>query len=329
MRIPGGFRIDNPAWVLIPADIAYWGITTANGNAAGTTLIDALCSTAGLQPSYANQRVKILSGPAAGQERIIAIHTLATGTLQVLDPWTNSTGAVQQILAGTIFCILGTTGGGGGITPSGPIIGFGTLTTSSQTVPADNTRAGLYAWENNDYFKGCILMPIEGNCRYQPRPISQFAVAGGIFTIDEPFSQLPGQVRYVLIRSDYPYQRLIDIFNIVNAILVTTETGGTLTTDATEQNVYINNAPAGVYEPLCLKIDFTNQTAGETLRVRTYYRIVGGGNLRLQDDVSFAGVQTPALKKVDLDPNRFGIQVTAQRTAGVARDYDWSVIYRS
>lgn len=217
------------------------------------------------------------------------------------------------------------------------ILGFGTLTASSQTVPADNLRAGVYAWENNDYYKGCILMPTEGNCRFQPRPIGGFTMAGGIFTLDEPFSQLPGLVDYVIIGGAYPVQRLLDIFNIVNAILMTTETGGTIQTDGTEQNVYINNAPAGVYEPRKVKIDFSvfvrgaenhGSQATETIVVRTYYRIYPGGNLILQDEQPFAGVQDPPLKKIDLDENRYGIQVTMQRIAGNARYYDWEVIYR-
>lgn len=91
------------------------------------------------------------------------------------------------------------------------ILGRGTLTTSSATVPADNTRAGLYAWENNDYFKGCILMPVAGNCRFQPRPIRSYVAATGVFTLDEPFSQVPGTVEYVIIGAAYPVQRLMDI----------------------------------------------------------------------------------------------------------------------
>lgn len=37
--------------------------------------------------------------------------------------------------------------------------------------------------------------------------------------------------------------------SIAASIFTLTETGGTLTTDGTEQNMYINNAPAGVYSP--------------------------------------------------------------------------------
>ena len=52
-----------------------------------------------------------------------------------------------------------------------------------------------------------------------------------------------------------------DIFDIVHAILTLTETGGTVTTDGNEQNLYINNAPAGVFAPEICQVAFPNPTA--------------------------------------------------------------------
>ena len=119
---------------------------------------------------------------------------------------------------------------------------------------------------------------------------------------------------------------------VVDALGILTETGGELTTDGTEQNIYVNDTPAGVFRPVCLKLDFTNQTVTETVIVNTYYRIkraVDGGVLRLQDGVTFAGVQDPVLINIDLEPNRFGVCVTIEKTAGTNRAYDWEVFYES
>jgi len=211
------------------------------------------------------------------------------------------------------------------------ILGFGTLDASSVTVPADSARPGLYAWENDDYFKGCLLMPTEGNCRFQPRPIRAYTDATGIFTLDEPFSQLPGHVDYVIIGSAYPVQRLLDIFNLVNAELVTTETGGTVTTDGSEQLIYQNLAPAGVYEPLKLVIDCTNLVLGATIVVRTSYQINPAGALVPSEAVTFVGPCDPEhlLKEIDLIPNRFGFEATLEQTVGaLVVDFDWEIIYR-
>ena len=115
---------------------------------------------------------------------------------------------------------------------------------------------------------------------------------------------------------------------IATSLLTLTETGGTITTDGTEQNVYINNAPAGIFAPRIVQIDFTNQTAGETVVIREYYRIISGGNLIMMDEVTFAGVQDPLLKNVSLENNRFGVQVTIEKTVGANRDYDYEAVYK-
>jgi len=317
VRIPNGLHIDNPAWPLLQTHISYWGITSAIGAVTGTTVV---CADLANEPSYVGLQVKILDGGAAGQVR--SIQTIAAGVINVVLAFTNAAGVAQQIAAGTRFVILSISG------IETDVLAFGTLDTSSATVPADSLRAGVYAWENADYFKGCILMPTEGNCRYQPRPIRSYTVAG-VFTLDEPFSQPPGLVDYIILASDYPVQRLLDIFNTINAMLVSTETGGSLTTDGAVQDVYINAAPAGVYEPLALKLDLTGMTAAETVIVRTLYQIRPAPAIPILEDlVTYVGVQALPLKHVALEPNRYGIQVTLQCSAGGPIDVDWEVVYR-
>ena len=99
------------------------------------------------------------------------------------------------------------------------VIAEGTLTTSSATVPADTGRTEA----DIDYFKGCILMPLTGSAAFQPRPIRGFTPTTDVFTLDEPFTSAPGTVAYVILSSDYPAQRLIDIGDTVDAALVLTQ----------------------------------------------------------------------------------------------------------
>jgi len=129
---------------------------------------------------------------------------------------------------------------------------------------------------------------------------------------------------------------LEDVGEDVNAIREVTdaepvleETGSQLTTDGNVQTIYINNAPAGVFRPICVKIDFTNHTVTETVVLRTYYRISPdvGAALILQDEVTYVGVVSPELINIDLEPNRYGIEVTIEKTAGTNRAYDWEVFY--
>lgn len=201
---------------------------------------------------------------------------------------------------------------------------------------------------NEPSYQRLPVKVLDGGAAGPGRSIDTHPAGTAILTVDEPFTdntgaavQIVAGTRFVILSSDGAgiiLDWLEDIFNLVNAILFTTETGGTILTDGTEQDVYINNAPAGVYEPLKVMIDFSvfvrgaenhGSQATETIVVRTYYRIYPGGNLIKKDEVTFAGVQDPALKNIELEPNRYGIRVTMERTAGNARYYDWEVIYRA
>ncbi len=110
-----------------------------------------------------------------------------------------------------------------------------------------------------------------------------------------------------------------------DAMGVLENTGGELTTDGTEQNVYINNAPAGEFEPRWFNMDFANQTVTETILIRVYYRILDGGPWVVDDREEIVGVPVNAGIWVALKPNRFGVRVTVERTAGAIRTYDWEV----
>lgn len=80
---------------------------------------------------------------------------------------------------------------------NGTILATGTFTTSSATVPADTGRT-----EANDYWEGCVLIPLTGAIALQPRVIASFANTGGIFTLDSdrPFTAVPGLVTYIIVR---------------------------------------------------------------------------------------------------------------------------------
>ena len=155
----------------------------------------------------------------------------------------------------------------------------------------------------------------------------------GVHNVFDPTTVLANQV--ILQAAIAALQADVDLLEIdVDAIMaiveaeaILEETGGTLTTDGTEQNVYINNAPAGVYEPRWFNINFTNHTVTETVIIRTYYRTVAGGGWVEDDSETIVGVPVSLLICIELKPTRFGIRITAEKTAGTNRDYAWEVFY--
>ncbi len=114
---------------------------------------------------------------------------------------------------------------------------------------------------------------------------------------------------------------------LAEAEAILEETGGTITTDGTEQNVYINNAPAGVYKPLWFNINLTPMTAAETVVIRNYHRNVDGGAWVQDDAEPLVGPPVNLLPWVELHPTRFGCRVTVRTTAGTNRAYVWEVFY--
>jgi hypothetical protein len=131
------------------------------------------------------------------------------------------------------------------------------------------------------------------------------------------------------------------IHELVAAGFTLQETGGTLTATGAEQTLYINNNPLGCFNPLVLFVDLDNMVAGDTTVVagdttvfRVYYRIAAGGALRLFDYQSYTGIDGGLangrhLIAIELLPNRFGLRVTLQQTAGTNRAYVWSYFEES
>ncbi len=147
---------------------------------------------------------------------------------------------------------------------------------------------------------------------------------------------LTDKVRIISPEAYSALATIASIFSKVNALLVLTETGGTLTATGGEDNVYINNAPAGVFKPQVVLIDLDAMTtaAGDVTAIKVYYRLKSAGGLQLYDYMTFTGddgglTDNKKVVAVTLLPNRFGLKVTLTQTAGVNKTYDWEVLYEA
>ena len=138
--------------------------------------------------------------------------------------------------------------------------------------------------------------------------------------------------RYPNLRGDVDSAKTVSeqIRAQTNALLVLSSTGGTLTADGTEQNLYIDNAPLGAYKPRTMLIDLDNMAGGDTTELRVYYRLNDGGGLQLLDFNQYVGADggladNRVLVAIDLYETRFGVQITLEQTGGTLRDYDWTI----
>ena len=114
------------------------------------------------------------------------------------------------------------------------------------------------------------------------------------------------------------------------ALLKMSATGGTLTADGTEQTLYYDDEPLGVFKPSCLLIDLDLMQGGDTVEIRIYHRLKDAGSLQLLSYVSYTGADgglSNGMKvvSVDLCPCRHGFRATIQQSAGTNRDFDWEL----
>lgn len=190
--------------------------------------------------------------------------------------------------------------------------------------------AGLIGAGANAFVGMTVILAPDSILTVDSAEITAFTTATGQVTLNKAYKggQIVAGIRYFIITDRFGLATLGNIFNIVNAILVLTETGGTFTTTGAEDNMYVNDAPSGIFEPICVKVDLSNQAAGDTTVLRTYYRIVDGGVITLQDQLTLVGIQLPQLINIDLEPNRFGIQTTIELTAGANFALTWEVCYK-
>ena len=129
---------------------------------------------------------------------------------------------------------------------------------------------------------------------------------------------------------------VLTVDTVVDAIRVVTdatpvleETGGTLTSDDSEQDVYINNAPECVYAPNYVSIDFSNNTVAQSAVIRLYRRYKTGGDwIKIDESDPIVGLPDPAGIDIELKPNRYGIKVTLDVT-GASKTYDWTAFYKA
>lgn len=109
----------------------------------------------------------------------------------------------------------------------------------------------------------------------------------------------------------------------VDAILDLERDGGTATVTDTETVIKEDATPGKVKEGVLVRIDKTAMQAGDTFVIKEYYKYKSGGNYILEDTNSYTGVQAVPSKPITLLPYRWAMKVTATRTAGVNRDFDW------
>lgn len=108
----------------------------------------------------------------------------------------------------------------------------------------------------------------------------------------------------------------------IDEILDLTRTGANVAVTGTETNLFIDDTPTKIVTGLSIKIDMTNIGAGDTYEFREYYRIENGGSyLEVATTVTLSDSQADPLYVMHLETYRYGMKVTAKKTAGTDRSF--------
>jgi len=126
------------------------------------------------------------------------------------------------------------------------------------------------------------------------------------------------------------YDRSTDSLKVLSdelaEILELTRTEGDIAVTDTETNLYIDNAPAKIMDGVSIKIDTSVIEAADTFDFKVYYRIASDGTLKASAKATKAAVQSEPIYIIALEPYRYGMKVTAQRTGGTNRTFPIEVI---
>ena len=127
-------------------------------------------------------------------------------------------------------------------------------------------------------------------------------------------------------------ERADQIHAQTSAELTIQTTGGTLTTDGTEQTLYYDNEPLGVWCPVVLILDLDNMTGKEDIEIKVYHRMSDAGALKLFQYVEWSGADgglddNMVIDEVALYPNRHGYHITLELTTGDNKEIPWELYY--
>jgi hypothetical protein len=115
---------------------------------------------------------------------------------------------------------------------------------------------------------------------------------------------------------------LKEISDDIGEILGLTRTGDNVAVTGTETNLFIDDTPTKIVTGLSIKIDTTNIGAGDTYEFREYYRIENSGSyLEAATTITLSDAQADPLYVMHLESYRYGMKVTAKKTAGTDRSF--------
>jgi len=115
---------------------------------------------------------------------------------------------------------------------------------------------------------------------------------------------------------------LAAIKNQVDEILDLTRSVLSPNVSTSEVSLFVDNTPAKNKKGVSIKVDLSNLSTNDEFIIREKYRLENGSSMiqfSLDADNTYAGIQTPPGIVIHMEPYRYGAQLVAVNTSGIAR----------
>jgi len=185
----------------------------------------------------------------------------------------------------------------------------------------------------DDHYNGCVIIMTSGNLVGQASIIVDYNGTSKELTIDPAFIETPASGdSFVILSSSLGSLKtgskgLNQLYDLVDQIFTLKRIGDDVTTDGSEQNLFIIDSPDFPMTPKKLLVDLTNMVAGDSIQIKEYYRLKSGGSYIRKMTYSYTDNEDPPLKVIDLEPNTYGVKLTITRVLGTDRTYSYEVYW--
>lgn len=199
--------------------------------------------------------------------------------------------------------------------------------------PTPNFFDTNLAEATDDHYNGCIIIFTSGNLAGQASIIVDYNGTTKEITVDPAFVETPVSTDAFVILSNpmgalkIGSKGLDQIFDAIDQLFNLNRIGDSVTTDGTEQTLWIVDSPTFPFKPNKFIIDLTDMDTDDDITVKIYYRLKSGGNYILHTSQAYADGQDVDLKSFDLLPNTYGVKITITEDAGAHNTFDYEVYF--
>lgn len=291
---------------------SFDGITTADGNAGGTTLFcSQLIGTLPTNDFITNKVIYIDTGARASESQVAAAFNPLTGQITISPAFSG------QILAGVHFYVLNAASGGGSGGASQGLSFYGVVTDvpgANQFTIASLTGIGDTAFVNWGAFVFWDAGGAGAAPQQETQTVTAYVSATGTFTTGAFTAPVAVGDKIILLNPG-----LVSFLNNFLKLRRSSQAGNYLM--AAGWTVVYTQSDTSPFMFAGADIDLTNMQAGDIINIRIRKQLDNTGTWLVKSQLSYIDQQPATHPVITIDPFPvvYGVEIAMQQTAGPLR----------